>query len=149
MFHRERFARFEIACGFKSQTWIQKPLSPVLQEVEKTPVRGVKLLFCAKNVGKVYAQYVNVRVSIPESLMLPEDRAGESFELDGTKYYVWEKDNTRRDVVDVSSSLIRKYGPSWFDPILPGLYRCWEFDCTSRLRPENLDDRKIKWQIHF
>jgi hypothetical protein len=69
----------------------------------------------------------------------------------GQKYYEYYEDNTVRDVVDVETSgyaSIPKYGPSRYDPILPGLSRTWEIILCEDFDTLALDGLFIKWSTH-
>jgi hypothetical protein len=79
----------------------------------------------AENEGRVYAQYVNAFVKIPAE-MLPSEVIDQCSDvINGNCEFV--VDNTVRDVVDVKvipgGDSIPKYGPSRFDPLLPGVSR--------------------------
>jgi hypothetical protein len=43
---------------------------------------------------------------------------------------------------------LHKYGPSWFDPILPGLSRTWEIDLDYRFEVEADSDLKLYWELY-
>ncbi|NCU05391.1 MAG: ATP-binding protein, partial [Chitinophagaceae bacterium] len=75
-----------------------------------------------RNKGKVVANFVNFHVDLPPYIMSDDmeslqqsDRRGDCIEIYG--------DNTVRDIIDVQltqGGFIDKYGPSRFDPVLPG-----------------------------
>lgn len=104
-----------------------KPDSPQLLDYnfQLPPIKyrtDLYLQVYARNNGKVFAQYINCYISIPEKCL----------ELDGgepaTAYFA---DNTVRDVVDVQMAGFRaapKYGPSRYDPILPTLRMKLDFN---------------------
>jgi len=147
IFHRERHARFELQFAFRSETWLQQPLLPGLEKPK--PRRSVELVVEATNKGKVYAKYVSLTLMLPE-FVVPMDNRDRSLllEVEGINYHVQELDNTRRDVIGVSGPFsVKQYGPSWFDPILPGFCRTWQVDCDSRLRPNEFKDQKLRWAI--
>jgi hypothetical protein len=149
IFHRERHARFEVKFGFRSETWLQQP---ILQGLEKPrPRRSVELIVAATNTGKVYAKYVSLILMMPEFLLPMDERnPGSLLEFNGIKCYVKHLANTRRDVIAVTGPFaVKQYGPSWFDPILPGLCRTWQVDCHSRLLPSELGDQTLRWEMHF
>jgi len=74
-----------------------------------------------KNMGKVYASYVNYQLELPDAILQDADNLKDSPTRLGYKVYYGE--NTVRDVVDVImqpfGSPSYRYGPSRFDPILP------------------------------
>ncbi|PWB50542.1 MAG: ATP-binding protein [Anaerolineales bacterium] len=111
----------------------------------------------ARNTGGIYAQFVNTFISIPLPLLHEltiEQIKHENEEMiveEGQKYYEYYEDNTVRDVVDVESNIylsIPKYGPSRYDPILPGLSRTWEIILRGDFEKVDLDGLLIKWSTH-
>src|ERR1035437_8659112 len=104
MFHRNRFAKFEVLFCFRSETWI--PRSILLGPPSSEPVRGVKLIVCAKNTGKVYAKYIDFQVWLPQDIVEIDTRDDQSLcEIEGVKYCLRERDNTRRDVLSHEPAL--------------------------------------------
>lgn len=100
----------------------------------------------AVNNGKILSNYVNCYVIIPAACIIEknvEENKGKEF-----KYY---SDNTIRDVVDVQMSgmhPITKYGPSRYDPILPGIRFKLDYE-FGKLDLKCLDsDLKINWTVH-
>jgi hypothetical protein len=144
--NRGRHAQFKMSFSFYSDTWIPKAMIQ-LPGRDLDPVRGVKLVVGASNVGKVYAKYMSLELWLPELIVPVEDRDSRNFINDaGIKYFHHQRDNTRRDVVGYDLGYPR-YGSSWFDPVLPGSFRNWEVPCISTLRPEMLKDQKLMWTI--
>jgi len=112
--------------------------------------RLVEIEIRARNNGRVYAQYVNCFVHIPRILMPEAHRDGRFVEIDGIQYVRCYFENTVRDVVGLGPAASSTYGPSRFDPILPGLAHLW----TRELRPDFPDVRDIHrnavllWEVH-
>jgi hypothetical protein len=112
-------------------------------------LRRNTLIIRAKNVGQLYAQYVNCSIHLPSSFAPNEVSLFEKDfeEIDGKLYYVLTKNNTRRDILQVSENT-KTEGTSWFDPILPSLSHVWhwklprDFDKTKLGR-----DDKIIWDV--
>ncbi len=106
----------------------------------------------ARNVGGVYAQYVNGFIYVP-GLLLDESTV-ERLEMRGEKvpeYHRYYEDNTLRDVVDVEFGIggtIKKYGPSRFDPILPGLAHTWSIPINSKYFEADISGLAVKWDVH-
>jgi len=104
-----------------------------------------------KNTGSVYAKYVNAFFYIPWFIVEYITEKDEIINEDDISYYEYYEDNTRRDIVGFSH-LNPQYGPSWFDPILPGLSK------TCKVRLKNLGEvlptgrfeekHKLKWTIY-
>ncbi len=104
----------------------------------------------AWNTGKIYAQYVNSFILMPIQLLPTSEMKWNMDRLekiDGKDYFRYYEDNTIRDVIG-SSGLNRQYGPSRYDPILPGLSHHWEI--TLQHDSENLkrEDLSIKWTAY-
>ncbi|MBU1261604.1 ATP-binding protein [bacterium] len=111
----------------------------------------------AKNTGRVYAQYVNSFIQLPIYLVPQhelENRKIIEDEENGNKYREFYKDNTVRDVVDVVGADISmdsltissrpKYGPSRFDPILPGLSHPWSIQLNNSFSKAGL----LRWSTY-
>jgi len=112
------------------------------QEKERDPITGgpkIELFFQQKtepkiwfeyqlkvsirNNGKIFASYVNYYLELPEEILHEEEKHLKWSE-NRDKYKVFYAENTIRDVVDVQrgiTSFINKYGPSRYDPVLPGM----------------------------
>lgn len=137
----------------ESSTYIEQDIVdiPLLTQRPKER-RKIELIVFARNVGRIYAQYVNCFIYLPTSLV-PETELrlqdARIEEIDGKSYFVWYRDNTRRDVVKYESFGPTQYGPSWFDPILPTLAHIWKWEL-----PEDFDeldlrsDAKIFWEVY-
>lgn len=100
------------------------------------------------NKGKIFANYVNYHLELPEEI-LHEDEKHLKETKDRRGYKEFYGENTVRDIVDVQRGLgdfINKYGPSRFDPVLPGT-RSWSK--TIKLK-NNLDDwdKELYWTIY-
>lgn len=103
--------------------------------------------FQASNVGKVYAKYMNCLVYFP-SWLVTDDNFDEEV-IDGKKYRMNVEVNTRRDYIG-SRDLRPEYGPSWFDPILPGLTHSWVWnlgDWNNDNLLESQGDDLIYWEV--
>ena len=114
----------------------------IRHEVERDPITGgpkIELFFHQKtepkrwfeyelkiairNNGKILANYVNYYLELPKEILHEkENHLKEAENRNG--YSVFYGENTIRDVVDITLSLpqktIYKYGPSRYDPVLPG-----------------------------
>lgn len=114
------------------------------------------LVVLAKNVGKIYAQYVNVFLKIPYELMryeeIEEGYYPENVWNDnGRLYYEYSKQNTIRDIVDTEFNLagpIDKYGPARYVPILPGLFHEWRITILNSVELMDLQDLEIRWEVY-
>ncbi len=150
IFNRGSHAEFEVEFSVYSETWIPKdPLGmPGLMGRETSPRRSVKLVLTATNNGAVFAQFARIFVSIPERFVSKDNRNEDNaVEIDGMKYFEFGETNQRRDVVGYNMGY-PKYGSSWFDPLLPGLSRSWEFSLHPGLRPDRIGDELVHWSIH-
>lgn len=86
------------------------------------------LNICLRNIGNVYANYVNYFVEV-NRFLLDDLEAGYlkkiRTETDGAEYVEYYGENTLRDVLGTEHSAagpLPKYGPSRYDPILPQMY---------------------------
>ncbi|SOD03442.1 Putative DNA-binding domain-containing protein [bacterium JGI 053] len=144
IFNRRRDPQIQIDFWFEEAE--RRSNFPVLQG--QRPIIDTHLHFRATNVGRVLANYVNVVLYLPMSLMPETNLAGgENRELDGKEYLVLTKRNSRRDVVG-SEGFSPRYGPSWFDPILPGRSQTWDIFVRDMLWPDHVWDEEIIWELY-
>jgi hypothetical protein len=110
------------------------------------------LLVRAKNVGRVYAQYLNSFIRLPDVLLPPDDyQARDLVKIDGVVYCEFYEDNTVRDVVDVEmigAHPYQKYGPARFDPLLPSLSLTWEIELSESFAEFDLSALVLHWKTH-
>ena len=113
-----------------------------------TIVKTLTLKMRPFNVGSQYAKYVNYFVNLPLDIIESQEIPSLT-ELNGRigQYY---GENTYRDIVDFNHGIvgrpIPKYGPSRFDPILPGLKgRSNSIALNSDLL---IGTQEISWQVH-
>jgi hypothetical protein len=144
----ERWERVRSSTAFRSYPWNTQSSEP-----EFADERTISIVVTATNRGRVYAQYINVIVDIPEVLIMPKDRDEDSIVTTSadTAAYRWQESNTRRDIVDTEvgvGNIISKYGPSWFDPLLPGLSQTWRFPLPDELVLNDVaQDLTFYWQV--
>jgi len=99
------------------------------------------------NTGNIFAQYINYFVHLPEDIADPKEAQYLKRHQEGVLEFYGE--NTYRDVVDAEVNIggvIRKYGPSRFDPILPGLRGRSEKLLLAK--EPKLDEREVTWKVH-
>jgi len=108
----------------------------------------------AKNVGRVYAQYVNGFIRIPCNL-IDEDPYEhlERITIDGHEYVDYYKDNTTRDIIGYIDKGFNtpgtpKYSTPRYDPMLPNTSRVWEFTLTTDLGRIDLSNSFILWELY-
>lgn len=101
------------------------------------------------NEGRVYANFVNYYLEVAEEILHEkEDSLSRSKNRPGYKIFYGE--NTFRDVVDVTMGFpgqhIKKYGPSRYEPILPGTQSRTE---TIKLKDRLVDavDTMLYWKV--
>ncbi len=100
-----------------------------------------KLHVFFENNGNLYAKYINSIVEIPSSLL----RENESYD----PYITFNINNTRRDEVGRTNGQ-PIYGPSWFNPLLPGLsmeVRSFELYWPSYNVQDFLKDKDIRYRV--
>ncbi|MDO9186112.1 MAG: ATP-binding protein [Bacteroidia bacterium] len=130
--NRNKFPKMEIVFQIEERTYEvkQKTFGGGLLEIPKQTKQKKEyatkktLLVFAKNIGSVYAMYVNCDLEISKDLLDSEEykyeKSFERFNIPLKKIYC---DNTIREVKEVTSFLdvsYPKYWPSRYDPILPG-----------------------------
>ncbi len=148
IFNRARHPQMEVTMTFETKEDVVRTTDQFLRPVEKRVVRN-SLSIRATNVGRILAQFVLVVVDLP-GRWLPKENA-ESVAGDNV---VRRFRNTRQDVLGGDPlpspggmGFRPRYGPSWFDPLLPGLSRTW----TLKLHDEaqvRLCNGKIAWTAH-
>lgn len=113
---------------------------------KRLPQDEFTLRVAIRNKGKVVANYVNYYLELPESILADGDSLSDSETQQGYKNFYGE--NTVRDVVDLQSAFphpIKKYGPSRFDPVLPGTKSRSETISLNK----NLDiEEELHWTIY-
>ena len=126
------------------------PVVPIFsqQEKKKEYRTDITLRIFPKNIGTVFAEYINYFVWLPEDIVNDHEAKHLKKPTPGIIEYYGE--NTHRDVLEYKATGtgygIPKYGPSRFDPVLP--------ECKGRseklrlvLNPK-LDERVITWTVH-
>lgn len=109
----------------------------------------------AHNVGKVFAQYVNAFIEIPDVILpvksdieLRISGPRKTFDKDGVPYYRRYDDNTVRDVIG-SQHGYPNLGPARYVPILPGRHQGWgKIDLNDDFGNLSLDELFIEWEIY-
>lgn len=98
------------------------------------------------NKGRIYAKYINYYIHIPEEILNPEEtKYLKKLENGSVEFY---GENTHRDVLDVKVSAWGndvKYGPSRFDPVLPGVNGRSE---KLKLSEEAFYNKEISWTVY-
>jgi hypothetical protein len=109
------------------------------------------LIVRARNTGKVFAQYVNSFIYVPIQLLSTNTVKGwganRKVKIDDRDYLEYYEENTQRDVIG-SKGFEIQYGPSRFDPVLPGLSHKWEIALKRDLDHFERDDLVIKWTTY-
>lgn len=137
--HPKIILEFYIECYYA----VEPPsLIPSQQKAEKK----YRLVITARNVGRVYAKYMQAFVKLPVSL-LPEWEQ-QVQRKKGEEYVTWSRMNTERDVVKGGIFGPTEYGPSWFRPLLPGLSYMWKWEITEKFDLQAMRDKEIEWEVH-
>lgn len=126
---------------------------------QPVPVHNLKvtLAIFAVNEGAVFANYVNINLTLPTAIVY-QDQAGDEIleELFGITpppneaYQTYSKENTERDVLEVVpnvSDVTYKYGPSRYVPILPKRYFTWDIRLSSEFLDLDKADHFVEWEI--
>lgn len=137
---------FQINAAYLEERRLDLPSTPL------RPVRKVELKIRAKNVGRVYAEYVNCFVAVPTEFA--HEDAGKYMSMQELpeavgSHFSYVEDNTHRDLIKVDFMEPGQYGPSRFNPILPGLTHIWTIELRSTLSAEQLkqSDKAFYWRI--
>lgn len=128
-------------------------LNPLAPKPKPKVVHRHALKIRARNVGVVFAKYVNVFILIPAQVLHNfERKRRDLIDEDGREYCEIMAENTIRDVVGVGGNLdfaIEKFGPSRYDPILPGLsLEIANLLLNEEFRNSDFSDEVIKWKVH-
>lgn len=145
--NRLKYAEFEIFVDIQKRLYLESDHKPssFARLHKKNEKISVSLELSIKNMGPVYAKYVNCHFIIPSVLLKnPENDYACTYILD----------NTVRDVVDVEVSspyyVRNKYGPSWYKPLLPfSTFRLNTFDLVDNVEEviQAHPDRNIVWLL--
>lgn len=101
------------------------------------------------NKGRVYAKYINYTLLINRFLL--KESKFKSFETrlkkdSGEEYIEYYAENTVQDDLGFENNS-RKFGPSRFDPVLPGMYSRSEKLELIEGQLNSFKDEKISWTI--
>jgi hypothetical protein len=146
--NRHQHPQINLRFEYLVEMWSSPSYVPPM--VRRPDQAVIQLRVFAHNEGQVYAKYVNCSVAVPKALL--GEKTAESravFSHEGVEYCEVNMENTIRDVMGYSMD-IPKYGPSRFDPILPGLYcqlKCFKIEPDNE---EVLHSEKfaIRWVAH-
>ena len=104
----------------------------------------------ARNKGSVYANYVNYYIEVNRNFLLEEEyKYLKTYKKDnsGRVYAEYYGENTIRDVVDINALGGSKYGPSRFDPVLPGMHtRAEKLKLYEDI--ETFKESYIEWKVY-
>ena len=143
---RNQYPKFELSFYFERTTIINS--NNTYSNDEK---KEYSLYVTAKNTGFVYAKYVNAFFLVPWFIVDYEINEDELIKEDDICYYKDYEDNTKRDYIGYNH-MHHEYGPSWFDPILPGLSKTWKIplkDLGKVLQTGHFSEKhKLKWTIY-
>lgn len=132
----------------------------VLEFAVKKPTKNVKkyrLIVTARNVGVLYAMYVNCFIEIPVKVLPDhyEKGGGDYFDftsIEGVECYSFVEKNTRRDLIrtDYTSFDMPKeeLGPVRYEPILPGLVHDWIIELNKDFESKILPGISIRWVVY-
>lgn len=130
---------------YGEQTY-EDPLGALKRAYKKVTTISYKLEITPYNAGNIFAKYINYFAFIPLDIV-EEPNDYKSLDKDYIQIF---GDNTIRDIVDYVHNPLGggypKYGPSRYDPILPG-----RFGSTKTIKLVNnsiFDDRYIFWNIY-
>ena len=154
--NRQKYPIIELGFRIEKETYEVKPPFPVftmpglpIQQTEQKQYQtDVNLKIVLLNSGAILAQYINYSFLIPNDLV--HDTEAKRLESFDQKTSIFNGDNTYRDVVDIKGDALsgysRRYGPSRYDPLLPGMRgRSREL---RLIQDPRLDERELFWKVH-
>jgi Putative DNA-binding domain len=152
--NRQKHPSFSVSISIERQSGTYSA-TKLLGKTTKEAYKNIKMLIEIQNVGTVIARHVAMRLNMAISILEEEKRkelnysTGQQNAHENTKLIL---KNTERDVVDgfysFGGGYVPKYGPSWFDPILPGLSHVWKINLDSSLQDSDIHDHQIDWEIY-
>jgi hypothetical protein len=150
--NRTKHPLIELGFVIEKKTFeVRDDLFPLPMSFQPPKEKEFKTTYTLKifpeNIGNVVAQYINYFVHLPEDVA--DMKASEHLKRPQEGIIEFYGENTYRDVVDVDVNIggvIRKYGPSRFDPVLPGLKGRSEKLLLTK--EPKLDEREIIWRAH-
>jgi hypothetical protein len=128
-------------------------------DINRSPVNGngtLEILSHLRNVGSIYASYVNYEMKIPLYLVFDGSRwdyNGKQESIDGIQYAIFTGDNTHRDVIETVNKTYgpeKIYGPARFVPILPNrTFRSKSVELEKEMADfSDFGDLKIYWFVY-
>lgn len=144
---------FEIETTIKKIEDTPNPMIGLTLGKSYKNIHSNTLKIFARNTGAVYANYVNYYVHLnADFLSTKEADLLRIFFNDSRKYAEYYGENTIRDVTGVGATLLSgeslyKYGPSRFDPILPGMHTRAE-KLKLKQNIEEFADEIIYWKVY-
>lgn len=124
----------------------ENPFAAMTIESEESRAEEFRLEIYPKNIGQTFANYVNYFVYLPQNII----KDPELYDCQNSNQCRIYGDNTIRDVIDHVQTYMgggyNKYGPSRYDPILPGRYGVsLSVELSNDLV---IDNRVLKWEIY-
>lgn len=117
----------------------------------ETPIyKKVELIIKAKNVGGIYAQYVNCLIYLPRVFASHKVSLfnRNTTEIEGKPYFTLKRTNTRRDVLEEDGAGRQTLGTSWFDPLLPLQEYTWTWELPKNMSQDDLESvDDIIWEV--
>lgn len=162
IFGRRQYPKIQLEFSIEVSTYIERnsfvgiSSSPLFGQAKNQDAQTkpkFELVVRARNVGRVFAKYVNSfvylpKVLVPEHILENHYTEDDLDEIDEVQYVSWAKSNTQRDMIKAEPLGANQYGSSWFDPILPGLSYRWEWDLANSFDRNTMDNLKILWEVH-
>lgn len=124
--NRAKYPIIELSFEIEKQTFV-KPEHPLMHKPWALTSRDFETTYTLKvfmsNAGSLFAQYINYFVYLPPEIVHETELEHQEFGMDGSVHI--SGNNTMRDITDFkkgfSGDYEPVYGPSRYDPILPGM----------------------------
>ena len=152
--NRNKTPRIKITFEIEQYTFEVKPFAPKITlgslKPEKEFHTSNTLKIYAFNEGGIYADYVNCFLEIPDSILDDKEYDHlESYKREGITYKKIYRENTIREVREVTTlmnNVYPKYWPSRYDPILPDTrFRLEEIRLKSNVK---IEDGILYWKVN-
>jgi len=135
---------------FEINTYEVRPFMSTKDERPEYKTNSELKIF-AHNVGKVYANYINCYIELPEKFLGKDSYKNNKRKVKDDQTYVYIYcENTKRDILDFQSLSIAGgillYGPSRYEPLLPQMKN--KLDVIPFTNSLISNDDKIYWTIY-
>jgi hypothetical protein len=146
---RGQYPKFDLEWWITIEEIVPGSYSSLSARQRTQPYTSCILYIRIRNIGHVYAQYVNVLFQIPKALGPVSSFDKDIIAQNRVGYYEVYKDNTVRDIIDDKPFPVGPIcGPSRYEPILPGRSKHWGIPIWADFQQLDLENMVIFWTLH-